>query len=394
MSEAVIVAAIRTPIGRFLGGLSSLSATELASRAVAGVLQRANLGADDIDEIVMGNVIAAGLGMNPARQAALGGGLPSSIAAYTVNKVCGSGLKSVMLAAQSIRAGDAEIVLAGGLESMSNAPHLLLGARNGIKYGDQNLTDAMLRDGLWCSFEDWHVGSAAEYIAEKYKITREEQDQFALQSHQRAVAAAEAGRFDNEILPIEIRSKKGTVTVNADESPRSDTSLEKLAALPTVFRENGTITPGNAPGLNDGAAAVVVMSEEAASSRGLVPLASIRGYAVSGVDPRVVFIAPVLAVKKVLKRCGLSLSDMDAIEINEAFSAQMLACRKDLQWDDDRMNVNGGAIALGHPLGASGTRVLVTLLNVLKQREGRFGLVSLCLGGGNAVAMVVERPPD
>ncbi|MBI2193723.1 MAG: acetyl-CoA C-acetyltransferase [Planctomycetes bacterium] len=392
MNASVIVSGVRTPVGRFLGALSSLSATRLGSIVVQEVLRRAGVPAGEVDEVILGNVISAGLGQNPARQVALGAGMPPTISALTINKVCGSGLKAVMLADQAIRAGDAEVVVAGGMESMSNAPFLLQGGRRGLKYGNQELVDSMIRDGLWCAFENWHMGCAAEHIARRYLLSRAEQDAFALESHRRAVSAIRADRFREEMVPVEIRADRGgIVRVEVDECPRADTSLEKLAALPPVFDREGTVTAGNAPGLNDGAAAVLVMSEGAAQRRGLRPLARIRASAVAGVPPKEIFVAPVPAVQRVLEKARLRLGDLDALEVNEAFSAQVLACRKELTWEDERVNVNGGAVALGHPIGASGARVLVTLLHVLRQRSGRLGLATLCLGGGNAVAMVVER---
>jgi acetyl-CoA C-acetyltransferase len=358
---------------------------------VAEALRRAHLPADRVDEVVMGNVLQAGVGQNPARQAALKAGLPDTIAAYTVNKVCGSGLKAVMLAAQAIRAGDVDVLVAGGMESMSRAPYLLFGARTGWKYGDQKAVDAMIHDGLWCAFEDCHMGEAAEYIATKCGVSRADQDRFSAQSHQRAAAAWEKGAFAAETVPVTVGSGSKAKTVSRDEGVRPDTTAEGLAKLKPAFRDDGTVTAGNASMLSDGAAAVVVGSRRAAERLGTKPLARIIAYSTSGVAPKDIFIAPVYAVRQVLERSGLALKDMDLFELNEAFAAQMLACGGELKLDETRVNVNGGAIALGHPIGASGARVLVTLLYALEQRGLRRGLASLCLGGGNAVAMVVER---
>jgi len=391
MSEAFLIGAVRTPIGRFLGGLSDLPAPTLGGLALAEVLKRAGVAPDQVDEVVMGNVIQAGLGQNPARQAALNAGLPTSIAAYTVNKVCGSGLKAVMLAAQAIRAGDADLVLAGGMESMSRAPYLLPGARTGWKIGEQKAVDSMVHDGLWCAFENHHMGNSAEYIATKCGVTRSDQDRFAVQSQQRAHAAWEKGLFDAEVLPVTVGSGPKAKTMARDESLRAETTLESLGKLKAAFCEGGSVTAGNASTLSDGAAAVLVASEAAVRKQSAKPLARIVAYATSGVDPKDIFIAPVLAVRQVLQKAKLELKDIDLFELNEAFAAQMLACGKELHLDESRVNVNGGAIALGHPIGASGTRVLVTLLHALKQRDARRGLASLCLGGGNAVAMIVER---
>jgi acetyl-CoA C-acetyltransferase len=391
MSDAVILSAVRTPIGKYLGGLADLPAPQLGALAIAEALKRAKAPADRIDEVIMGNVLQAGVGQNPARQAALKAGLPDTIAAFTVNKVCGSGLKAVMLAAQAIRAGDAELIVAGGMESMSRAPYLLFGARAGWKYGDQKAVDAMIHDGLWCAFENWHMGEAAEHIAAKCSVSRPEQDRFAAQSHQRAVAAWEKGAFQAEVVPVTVGSGAKAKTVTRDEGMRPDTTLEGLAKLKPSFCESGTVTAGNASMLSDGAAAVVVASPRASEKLSTKPLARIVAYATSGVAPKDIFIAPVHAVRQVLDRAGLALKDIDLFELNEAFAAQMLACGKELRLDESKVNVNGGAIALGHPIGASGTRVLVTLLHALEQRGLKRGLASLCLGGGNAVAMVVDR---
>jgi len=391
MPEALILSAARTPIGKYLGSLADVSAPQLGAVAVAEALRRANAPRDRIDEVIMGSVVQAGLGQNPARQAALIAGLPDSIAAYTVNKVCGSGLKSVMLAAQAIRAGDADLLVAGGMESMSRAPYLLFGARAGWKYGDQKAVDGLIHDGLWCAFENWHMGEAAEHIAEKCGVTRPDQDRFSAQSHQRAAAAWEKGAFQAEVVPVTVGSGAKARTLTRDEGFRPETSVETLAKLRTAFRDGGTVTAGNASMMSDGAAALVVGSSRAAERLGTKPLGRVVAYATSGVTPKDIFIAPVLAVRQVLEKANLSAKDIDLFELNEAFASQMLACNKDLQLDEARINVNGGAIALGHPIGASGARVLVTLLYALEQRGLKRGLASLCLGGGNAVALLVER---
>jgi acetyl-CoA C-acetyltransferase len=391
MNEAFLLSGVRTPIGKYLGGLTDVPAPQLGAVAVAEALRRAGVPPDRVDEVIMGNVLQAGLGQNPARQAALKAGLPDTIAAFTVNKVCGSGLKAVMLAAQAVRAGDAEVLVAGGMENMSRAPYLLFGARGGWKYGDQKVVDAMIHDGLWCAFEDWHMGAAAEHIASKCCVSRSDQDRFAVQSQQRAAAAWERGAFAAEVVPVTVGSGAKAKTVSRDEGLRPDTTLEALARLKPSFREGGTVTAGNASLLSDGAAAVVVASARGAEQVGAKPLARIVAYATSGVAPKDIFIAPVYAVRQVLERAGLAMKDIDLFELNEAFAAQMLACGKELGLDESRVNVHGGALALGHPIGASGTRVLVTLQHALEQRGGKRGLAALCLGGGNAVAMVVER---
>jgi acetyl-CoA C-acetyltransferase len=391
MADAFILSAVRTPIGKYLGSLAEVPAPELGALAVAEALRRAKVAAQPIDEVILGNVLQAGVGQNPARQAALKAGLPDSIAAFTVNKVCGSGLKAVMLAAQTIRAGDAELLVAGGMESMSRAPYLLFGARAGWKLGDQKAVDAMIHDGLWCAFENWHMGEAAEHIAAKCGVTRADQDRFALQSQHRAAEAWEEGVFEREVVPVTVGSGLKARIVSRDEGLRPETTLEALAKLKPSFREGGCITAGNSSLLSDGAAALVVASARAAEKVGTKPLARIVGYATSGVAPKDIFIAPVLAVRKVLDKAGLKANDIDLFELNEAFAAQMLACNKELKLDEARINIHGGAIALGHPIGASGARVLVTLLHALEQRKAKRGLASLCLGGGNAVAMVVER---
>jgi acetyl-CoA C-acetyltransferase len=391
MADAFILSAARTPIGKYLGAFAEVPAPQLGAVAAAEALKRAGAPNDRVDEVIMGNVLQAGVGQNPARQVALKAGLPDTIAAFTVNKVCGSGLKAVMLAAQAIRAGDAELVLAGGIESMSQAPYLLFGIRTGWKYGDQKAVDAMIHDGLWCAFEDWHMGEAAEHIASQCAVSRADQDRFAAQSQQRATAAWEKGAFAAEVISVTVGSGARAKVVSRDEGLRPDTTAESLARLKPAFREGGCVTAGNSSMLSDGAAAVVVGTARGAERLGKKPLARIVAYSTSGVAPRDIFIAPVYAVRQVLDRAGLALKDIDLFELNEAFAAQMLACGKELKLDESIVNVNGGAIALGHPIGASGARVLVTLLYALEQRGLKRGLASLCLGGGNAVAMVVER---
>jgi acetyl-CoA C-acetyltransferase len=389
--DPVLVSAVRTPIGRFLGSLSSLNATQLGSIAIRAAVERAGVPVDQIEEVIMGNVVTAGEGQAPARQAALHAGIPVDVPAVTINKVCGSGLKAVMLAAQAIKAGDGDLYIAGGMESMSNAPYLLPKARTGYRMGNGELVDSVVHDGLWCAFEDVHMGEEAEVVAEKYQISREAQDQFAYQSHMKASEATEAGRFRDEMVPVEIPSKKGTTVVDRDESIRPDTSIEVLGKLNPVFRqEYGTVTAGNAPGLNDGGAATVVASEAYARAHNLPVLARITGYAAAAIEPKYIFACPPRAVRKLLERTGMKMGDFDVIEVNEAFSAQVLANGKELDWDWSRVNPNGGAVALGHPIGASGARVLTTLVYELKRRGGGKGLATLCLGGGGAVAMSVE----
>ncbi len=396
----VIVSAARTPIGRFLGGLAPLSAPELGAVAIRAAIARGRIDPAEIGEVIMGNVLQAGVGQAPARQAAIKAGIPGIVPAYTVNKVCGSGLQAVMLAAQAIRAGDEQLLVAGGQESMSNAPHYVRGMRNGIKFGAQTMLDGLITDGLWCAFYDRHMGGHAEYTAKKAGITRARQDEFAFQSHQKAVAAIAAGRFKAEIAPVEIAGKKGPTIVDTDESPRADTSLEALAKLKPAFPKDApkdmkpeelTVTAGNAPGLNDGGAALVVASEGYAKAHGLPILARITGYASGGGDPQDLFFAPIVAVQNLMRKTGAKISDYDLIEANEAFASQALADGDGLGWDFGRVNVNGGAIALGHPIGASGARVLVTLLHALEEHGKRTGLATLCLGGGNAVALSVEK---
>jgi len=392
----VIVGAARTPIGRFLGGLSPLSAPELGGIAIREALKRSKVAAEDVQEVIMGHVLQGGTGQAPARQAALKGGLPPTVSAVTVNKVCGSGLKAVMLASQAIKAGDAQVIVAGGQESMSNAPYYQYGIRGGVKAGDQTLVDGMIKDGLWCASCNVHMGRHAEYTAKKASVSREDQDVFAEASHRKAVAAIDAGRFKDEIVPVQIPGKKGPTVVDTDESPRRDTSLEALAKLKPAFPgKNGdedlTVTAGNAPGLNDGAAALVVVSEAYAEEHNLEILGRVTGYATGATKPEDLFFAPIKAVRNLMKKTGSQIGDYDLIEANEAFASQSIADGQELGWDWQRVNVNGGAIALGHPIGASGARVLTTLLYAMKQRGAKKGLATLCLGGGDAVALSVER---
>lgn len=392
MKQAVILSAVRTAIGKFQGSLAPFSATQLGAKVVAEAVRRAGVEPERVDEIIMGNVVSAGLGQNPARQAGLRGGLSPQVAAMTVNKVCGSGLKAVALAAQSIATENGEVVVAGGMESMTNCPYLLPKAREGYRLGHGQVLDSMITDGLWDAYEDFHMGMTAELVAEKYKISREEQDRFAFESHQKAVKATKECRFESQILPVEIPQKKGEPLVfKKDESPREDTTLEKLAQLKPVFKKDGTVTAGNAPGTNDGAAALVVTSEEWAAKNGKTPLVHIVGQAVSGVEPKWVMMAPVDAVNMLLKKIGWKHEDVDLIELNEAFAVQALAVIRELKLDPARVNVNGGAVALGHPIGASGARILVTLLHEMAARQAKRGIAALCLGGGNAVALAVER---
>jgi acetyl-CoA C-acetyltransferase len=392
----VIVGAARTPIGKFLGGLSSLSAPELGGIAIREALKRSKVPADDVQEVIMGHVLQGGTGQAPARQAALKAGLPPTVSAVTVNKVCGSGLKAVMLASQAIKAGDAQVIVAGGQESMSNAPYYQYGIRGGVKAGDQTLVDGMIRDGLWCASCNVHMGRHAEYTAKKASVSREDQDVFAEASHRKAVAAIDGGRFKAEIVPVQIPGKKGPTVVDTDESPRRDTSLEVLAKLKPAFPgknadEDLTVTAGNAPGLNDGAAALVVVSEAYAEEHNLEILGRVTGYATGATRPEDLFFAPIKAVRNLMKKTGSQIGDYDLIEANEAFASQSIADGQELGWDWQRVNVNGGAIALGHPIGASGARVLTTLLYAMKERGAKKGLATLCLGGGDAVALSVER---
>jgi len=393
MEQAVILSAVRTPVGKFQGGLSSFSATDLGAKVVAETVRRAGIEPKQVDEIIMGNVVQAGLGQNPARQAGLGGGLDSRVAAMTINKVCGSGLKAVGLAAQGVQLGEIEIAVAGGMESMSNCPYLLTGARTGYRLGHGQLLDSMVCDGLWDKDNDFHMGMTGEVVAEKYKISREEQDCFALESHQKAVAATKACYFESQILPVEVPQKKGApLVIKHDESPREDSSMEALAKLKPAFKKDGTVTAGNAPGTNDGAAALVVTSERVASKLGKLPIARIVAQAVSGVEPKWVMMAPVEAIEKLLKKTGWDREkDVDLYELNEAFAVQALAVIRETKLDPTKVNVNGGAVAIGHPIGASGARILVTLLYEMQRRNAKRGIAALCLGGGNAVALAVER---
>ncbi|MBI3172614.1 MAG: acetyl-CoA C-acetyltransferase [Chloroflexi bacterium] len=393
-NEAVILSAVRTPIGKFQGALSVLPAVQLGAIAVRAAVERSGIDPAQVEEVWMGNVVQAGEGQAPARQAAIFGGVPATVSATTLNKVCGSGLKSVMQAAQAIRAGDADLFVAGGFESMSRVPYLIHGRSGELRYGDQPLTDALLHDGLWDPFENWGMGMAAEFIADEYEVTREAMDRLAFESHQKAVAAIEAGKFKAEIAPVEIKGRKGEVqVVDTDEGPRKDTTVESLAKLKPVFKADGRVTAGNASSMNDGAAAAVISSRAYAEAHGHAPLARIVGYAQAAVEPKYLFSAPALAMPKLLQRIGWTLADVDLVELNEAFAAQVLAngyALADQGWDWNKVNVNGGGISLGHPLGASGARVLTTLVYALKDRGLKRGIASLCLGGGEAVAMAVE----
>jgi acetyl-CoA C-acetyltransferase len=391
--ESVIISAVRTPTGKFQGALKSFSATDLGALVVRESVRRAGVRPEDVDEVIMGCVIQAGLGQNPARQAALKGDIPFGVSAVTVNKVCGSGLKSVMMASQAVKLGDAEVVVAGGMESMSNAPYLIPKAREGYRLGNGTLVDAMIHDGLWCAFENYHMGNTGEVVAERYHVTRQEQDEYALNSHRKAAAAIKAGKFREEILAVEIPQKKGDALVfDTDEPVREDTSVEALSKLKPAFRkEGGTVTAGNAPGVNDGASAVVVTSMGRAREMGVEPLARIAAQATSGIQPELVMMAPVEAIRKVLRKAGWSLNEVDLIELNEAFAVQAVAIIRELELDPAKVNVNGGAVALGHAIGQSGSRLLTTMLYEMRRRNARRGLAALCLGGGNAVAMAVER---
>ncbi len=391
MSKAVIVAASRTPTGKFLGALSDVSAVELGSITLAETLRRSGLPADVVEEVIMGQVVQAGSGQNPARHAALKAGLSNEVGALTINKVCGSGLKAVILAAQGIRAGDQSAVLAGGMESMSNAPYLLPGARKGYRLGHAQVLDANTHDGLWCSINDEGMGLTGERVADKYGIGREEQDAFATRSHQRAIAAQQAGHFADEIVPVTVKGRKGDTVVDTDEGPRSDTSPETLARLKPAFKKDGSVTAGNAPGLNDAAASLLIMSEEAAAAHGLTPLAEIVDYATGGLAPEWVMMTPVPATTKLLQKLGWSAADVDLWELNEAFSVQSIAVMNELGLNPERVNVNGGAVALGHPIGASGARILVTLLHAMRQQDKETGIATLCMGGGNGLALAVKR---
>jgi acetyl-CoA C-acetyltransferase len=393
MEIPVILSAVRTPVGKFQGGLAGFSAPELGAKVIAEGTRRAGLEGRHIDEAILGNVVQAGLGQNPARQAALKGGCDPRVAALTINKVCGSGLKAVALAAQAVQLGESEIVVAGGMESMSNCPYLLLNARTGYRLGDQKVIDAMIHDGLWDKYEDFHMGMTGELVAEKYGITREEQDRFSFESHQKAVRARKSCFFEAQILPVEVPQKKGEpVVIRYDESPREDTSIEALAKLKPAFKKDGTVTAGNAPGTNDGAAALIVTSERRATALGKQPMARIVAQATSGVEPKWVMMAPVDAVEKLLQKTGWDRDkDVDLIELNEAFAVAAIAVTRQLKLDPEKVNVNGGAVAIGHPIGASGARILVTLLYELQRRNLKRGIAALCLGGGNAVALAVER---
>jgi acetyl-CoA C-acetyltransferase len=391
MTKALIAASVRTPIGRFLGSLKGSKATELGARVVQETIRRSGIAPEAVGEVIMGSVVQAGLGQNPARQAALKGGLPSTVAALTINKVCGSGLKAVVLASQAVALGDQEIVVAGGMESMSNTPYLLPNAREGLRMGHAKVLDSMIQDGLWDAYEDYHMGCTGENVAQKYDISRRMQDEYAFQSHQKALAAIDAGRFKSEIVAVPIPQKKGDpVLFDTDEGPRRDTSLEVLAKLKPAFKPDGTVTAGNAPGVNDGAAAMLVLSEAAAVKHGVTPQAEVVAYATSGVEPKWVMMAPLTAVEAVLKKTGWKREEVDLYELNEAFSVQAVALVKELRLPAERVNVNGGAVALGHPIGATGARILTTLVHALMDRKGRKGIAALCLGGGNAVAMAIR----
>lgn len=394
----VILDGVRTPIGRFLGGLSTLSAPDLGSIVIRDVVARVGIDVNDVDEVIMGNVVGAGSGQAPARQAAVNGGIPASVPAVTINKVCGSGLKAVMLAAQAIKAGDASLVVAGGFESMSNVPYYLKGMRTGVKFGNQNAIDGLIHDGLWCSFGQCHMGGHAEFTAQKAGVTREDADAFSLASHQKAIEAMDAGRFSNEIVPVEIKTRRGATVVDSDEAPRRETSLEALGKLRPAFPKDApsdiedlVVTAGNAPGLNDGASALVVASQAYAEANGLSYRAVISGYAAGGMEPHELFFAPVRAVRNLMSKEGKSVDDYGLVEVNEAFAVQAIADMRELGMDEARVNVNGGAVALGHPIGASGARILVTLLNAMDQKDVDSGMATLCLGGGNAVALSVEK---
>jgi acetyl-CoA C-acetyltransferase len=394
MAEAVILSAARTPTGRFLGALKSLSAPELGAIAVREAVARAGLQPGQVDECILGNVVTAGIGQAPARQAALHAGLPDTVGALTINKVCGSGLKAAMLAAQAVRLGDAEVVVAGGMESMSNTPYALPRLREGLRMGNGEVRDLMIHDGLWCAFEHCHMGLSGEVVADEYHVSRADQDTWAAESHRRAAAATAAGWFRDEIVPVALPQKKGDPVVVADDEPiRPDTTAESLARLRPAFKPDGTVTAGNAPGVNDGAAALVIASDARAHAMGLIPLARIVAYATSGLPPKYVLMTPVEAVRKVLAKTGWSLGDVDLVELNEAFAAQAVAVTRELGLDPARVNIHGGAVALGHPIGASGARVLTTLVYALRRTGARRGIATLCLGGGNGVALAVETWP-
>jgi len=392
MDNPVIVSAVRTPIGRFLGALQSIPAQKLGATVVAEAIRRAGITPEQVDEVILGNVVGAGLGQNPARQASIFGGVPDTVPALTVNKVCGSGLKAVVLGAQAIKCGDAEVIVAGGMESMSNAPYLMKNARGGFRMGNQTVLDAMIHDGLWDAYNDYHMGMTGEVVAERWKVTREDQDRWALDSHKKAIAAIDSGAFKREIVPVEIPSKKGDpVRFDTDEGPRRDTTIEALRALKPAFKKDGTVTAGNAPGVNDGAAAVVVTSQAAAKRLGLTPRAEIVAYASSGLAPELVMMAPEKAVRMLWEKTGWTADSVDLYEFNEAFAVQQVALGRVLGIDPAKHNVRGGAVALGHPIGASGARILTTLLHALEDTNKEKGIAALCLGGGNAVAMAIRR---
>jgi len=391
-NEVVIVSAVRTAIGSFQGALKDVPATKLGAIVIDKALEKAGVSKDAVDEVIMGNVLQAGLGQNPARQAAIQAGLPVAVSALTINKVCGSGLKAIHLATQAIIAGDADIIVAGGMENMSQAPYLLKNAREGFRMGDQKVVDSMITDGLWCAFNDYHMGITAENLCDQYNITREEQDAFSARSQARAVNAIEEGKFADEIVPVEIPQRKGDpIIFDTDEYPKKGSTQEKLSTLRPAFKKDGSVTAGNASGINDGAAAVVVMSKAKADELGLKPLATIVANASAGVDPSVMGIGPVEAVKKVLKKSEIALADIDLIEANEAFAAQSIAVDRELSFNHDKLNVNGGAIALGHPIGASGARIFVSLLHEMEKQDAKTGLATLCIGGGQGVATIVKR---
>jgi acetyl-CoA C-acetyltransferase len=389
--EAVIVSAVRTAIGTYGGGLADVPAIKLGEICIREAMERASIRSDEVDEVLMGNVLQAGLGQNPARQAALHAGLHHSTPAMTINKVCGSGLKAVMLATQAILLGDAESIVAGGMESMSRAPYLLEKARFGYRMGDEHLVDEMLHDGLIDAFSGVHMGITAENICTEFNVSRKEMDQFALESQNRALQAIESGRFREEIVPVEVPTRKGSIIFDTDQQPRSDTTIEALAKLRPAFKPDGSVTAGNASGINDGAAALVVMSRQRAESQGLKPLATVRSYAAAGIEPRIMGMGPIPAIRLALKKAAVKIEDIDLVEANEAFAAQAVAVGKELGFDKAKLNVNGGAIALGHPIGASGARILVTLLHEMQRRQARYGLATLCIGGGQGVALIVER---
>ena len=391
MEDAVIVSAVRTPVGTMGGAFVDVPAPRLGAIAVEEAVRRAGIDAAEIEEVLMGNVLQAGLGQNPARQASLGAGLDTSIPTMTINKVCGSGLKTVALAAQAIRAGDAEVLVAGGMENMSRAPYLIENGRYGYRLGNGELVDVMIRDGLWCAFDNCHMGITADNVAAEYEVSREDQDAFSADSQRKAGDAIKSGRFKDEIVPVPVQRKKETVLVDTDEHPRPDTTADVLAKLRPAFNKEGSVTAGNASGINDGAAAVVVMSASRAKAEGRTPLARIRAYASAGVEPRVMGMGPVPAARKAMERAGVQVKDIGLFELNEAFAAQSVAVGRELAVPEDRLNVNGGAIALGHPIGASGTRILVTLLHAMQQRDAEVGLAGMCIGGGQGIAMVVER---